>query len=283
MSYDLVNRRDTVTGHHTSVNGSTEAVENYLAIGAPPDKINLGFAFYAKYFATSADCSKQPLGCPIVPAEDATTGQDTLQSGAWTFEKAHMMSVNAASLAISQDGTCGPEKMTKCATGCCSQYGNCGYSKEHCRGACQHAFGTGCADADVSGSWQKALVNGVTDNDLGGQYYFDPEQKLFWTWDTPALITRKMNEVYGSYGLGGVMAWSLGEDSFDWSHVKQIATELGDAGYGSSDVVLSDGLHDLTQDCVDPSYAYWGGSTNNDAAWTEAAVDTGEGQGREYE
>jgi chitinase len=40
MSYDLINRRDTVTAHHTSVAGSAQAVENYLAIGAPAHKIN---------------------------------------------------------------------------------------------------------------------------------------------------------------------------------------------------------------------------------------------------
>lgn len=40
MTYDLMNRRDTVTKHHTSVAGSIETIENYLAIGAPPEKIN---------------------------------------------------------------------------------------------------------------------------------------------------------------------------------------------------------------------------------------------------
>jgi hypothetical protein len=40
MSYDLMNRRDKVTKHHSSVAGSAETIENYLAIGAPPEKIN---------------------------------------------------------------------------------------------------------------------------------------------------------------------------------------------------------------------------------------------------
>jgi hypothetical protein len=40
MSYDLMNRRDNVTNHHSSVTGSEEAIKNYLAIGAPPQKIN---------------------------------------------------------------------------------------------------------------------------------------------------------------------------------------------------------------------------------------------------
>jgi chitinase len=40
MSYDLMNRRDTVTNHHSSVADSIQTIENYLAIGAPPQKIN---------------------------------------------------------------------------------------------------------------------------------------------------------------------------------------------------------------------------------------------------
>lgn len=231
MSYDLMNRRDNTTAHHTSVAGATAAIDNYLAIGAPAAKINLGFAYYAKYFTTQGDCGPQPLDCPIVSAEDPVTGTDALTSGAWTFEKAHMTPVDTSNLPVSYDGTCGPEKMTKCATGCCSQYGNCGTTKEHCSGGCQHAFGTGCTDADVFSSWQSAAKNGVTDEKAGAQYYFDPAERLFWTWDTPQLISRKFQDIVRGYGLGGVMAWSLGEDSADWSHIKQMAKELASGGY----------------------------------------------------
>lgn len=250
MTYDLMNRRDTHTAHHTSVQGTTTAIENYIAIGASVDKINLGFAFYAKFFTTAGDCSSTPLGCVIAAAEDPVTGQDMLTSGAWTFESAHMNAYEPSLIKASYDGTCGPEKMTKCATGCCSQYGNCGTSPQHCSGACQHAFGTGCTDPDVAGSWQIAKDNGVTDEAEGGQYFYDRENGLFWTWDTPELISRKFRDVVRSYGLGGVMAWSLGEDSFDWSHIKRIAEEVK-GGYGdvnadwqgqqTYDVVLNDG------------------------------------------
>ncbi|KAH7361149.1 glycoside hydrolase superfamily [Pyrenochaeta sp. MPI-SDFR-AT-0127] len=226
MTYDLMNRRDNITKHHTSVAGSIDTIENYLAIGAPPEKINLGFAYYAKFFTTQGDCGPSALDCPIVLAEDPITGKDLLTSGAWTFEKFHMQAVDTSALTVSWDGTCGPEKGTKCATGCCSQYGNCGTSPEHCSGACQHAFGTGCTDSDVAGSWQSAAQNGVTDEEAGGQYYFDPQNRLFWTWDTPELITRKFEQIVDEYGLGGVMAWSLGEDSYDWSHIRQMAAEL---------------------------------------------------------
>jgi chitinase len=138
-------------------------------------------------------------------------------------------------LTVSTDGTCGAEKGTKCASGCCSQYGNCGTSPEHCSGACQHAFGTGCTDADVAGSWQNAAKNGVTDEKAGGQYYFDADNHLFWTWDTPDLISRKFDDIVRKYNLGGVMAWSLGEDSNDWSHIKRMADELAKSPYTPSE------------------------------------------------
>ncbi|KAF3011145.1 hypothetical protein E8E13_011464 [Curvularia kusanoi] len=186
MSYDLINRRDTKTQHHTSVVGSADAIKNYLDIGAPASKINLGFAYYAKYFTTQGDCSDHPLGCPIVPAEDPNTGKDLLTSGAWTFEKQHMAPVDVSALAISTDGTY----------------------------------------ADVAGSWQNAAKYGVTDEKAGGQYYFDPENRLFWTWDTPDLIDRKFSDIVNKYKLGGVMAWSLGEDSNDWSHIRRMAENL---------------------------------------------------------
>ncbi|KAI8938307.1 hypothetical protein NX059_005959 [Plenodomus lindquistii] len=234
MSYDLANRRDTVTKHHSSVAGSEDTIKNYLAIGAPPSKINLGFAYYAKYFTTQGDCTASPLGCPIVAAEDPITGKDLLTSGAWTFEPAHMKPVDSSSLPISYDGTCGPDKGTKCASGCCSQYGNCGTSTEHCSGACWHAFGTGCTDNDVAGSWQLAAKNGVTDEKEGGQYYFDKTNQLFWTWDTPDLISAKFENIVRKYKLGGVMAWSLGEDSYDWSHIHQMASELQRTSSGDS-------------------------------------------------
>jgi hypothetical protein len=231
MSYDLMNRRDTVTKHHSSVADSEATIKDYLAIGAPASKLNLGFAYYAKYFTTQGDCSSSPLNCPIVLAEDAW-GQDTLTSGAWTFEKFHMDPVETSALTVAWDGTCGPEKGTKCGIGCCSQHGHCSTSLEHCSGACQHAFGTGCTDADVAASWQLATKHGITDEAAGGQYYFDAQNRLFWTWDTPELITRKFKDIVRKYKLGGVMAWSLGEDSADWSHIRHMAREVAKSGLG---------------------------------------------------
>ncbi|KAI0397085.1 glycoside hydrolase family 18 protein [Xylariaceae sp. FL0594] len=83
MAYDLMNRRDNVTNHHTSVQGSLQTVQKYLDLGMDAAKMNLGIAFYAKWFTTSEDCSSKPIGCKTVPLED--NGEDTEMSGPVTF------------------------------------------------------------------------------------------------------------------------------------------------------------------------------------------------------
>lgn len=178
MSYDLMNRRDSATKHHTDVAGSLASVEAYQAIGLDPAKMNLGFAFYAKHFQTAdgADCSSNPIGCPIVAAEDAS-GTDTGTSGAVTFESS--------------------PADTK---------------------------------SDVLTSWAAAKADGgKMDEQNGGQWWWDASAKIFWTWETTALMDRKFSEIVQAKGLGGVMAWSLGEDSEDWSHL----TKLTQAAKGS--------------------------------------------------
>ncbi|PCH04132.1 Glycoside hydrolase, superfamily [Penicillium occitanis (nom. inval.)] len=177
MSYDLMNRRDNVTKHHTSIKDSLETVHNYLDIGMNATKGNLGIAFYAKYFTTdpASDCATNPIGCATVQLEDAN-GQDTGKSGAVTFET-------------------NPE----------------------------------VSSSSITSSWSKAKANGLTDEDAGGQYYWDSDAQLFWTWDTPDLITKKFTDIIAATGLGGVMAWSLGEDSLDWNELKAINSGVAGA------------------------------------------------------
>jgi chitinase len=67
------------------------------------------------------------------------------------------------------------------------------------------------------------LSKSVTDEERGGQWWWDSENELFWTFETVELIQRKFDEIVSAKGLGGVMAWSLGEDSYDWSHIKAIS------------------------------------------------------------
>ncbi|OCK85597.1 carbohydrate-binding module family 18 protein [Lepidopterella palustris CBS 459.81] len=227
MSYDLMNRRDNVTKHHTSVQGSLDTINNYLSIGAPASKINLGFAYYAKWFTTTGDCSASPLGCATAVLEDPVSGDDTGLSGAYTFETANMEAADTSQLTTSPDGTCGAGTNYKCTSGtCCGQYGYCGTDAAHCASGCQFAYSTACTGSDVAGSWVTAQKNAMLDSVQGGEYYWDASQKLFWSWDTPDLMAEKFAKIVQAKGLGGVMAWSLGEDSYDWSHIKAMAVGL---------------------------------------------------------
>lgn len=167
MTYDLMNRRDNVTNHHTSVEGSLATIEAYLARGMPAAKMNLGFAFYAKFFTTAdGDTCDTPTGCPTAVLEDANGG-DTGKSGAITFEKEN-------------------------------------YGEEFTR----------------------VMANGKADTEKGGQWYWDATTKKYWTWDTADFIAKKMTDIVKAKGLGGVMAWSLAQDSHDWSHIKALQSGL---------------------------------------------------------
>ncbi|KAK2752863.1 hypothetical protein FQN54_008016 [Arachnomyces sp. PD_36] len=188
MSYDLMNRRDNVTKHHSSVEGSLESIETYLDLGLPPAKANLGFAFYTKYFTTAdgADCGDASLGCETAVLE-AADGTDTGLSGALTFETVNYPAQNLAPRIV-----------------------------------------------PTAADWQNALQNAQTDEEAGGEYYWDPSNKLFWTWDTPALIAEKFEQIVAAKKLGGVMAWSLAEDSYDWSHLEALQTGVNEYLGGSS-------------------------------------------------
>ncbi|KAI0865875.1 glycoside hydrolase family 18 protein [Xylaria cubensis] len=159
MTYDLMNRRDNTTQHHTSVQGSLNAVEKYIELGMDAAKMNLGIAFYAKYFETVQECTK-PVGCETAVLEDAN-GLDTGRSGAKTF----------------LEGV-------------------------------------------------PVLANGQADQTEGGQWYWDPSTSYFWTWDTPEFIAQKFDKIVKAKGLGGIMGWSLGEDSADYAYIKAMRAGL---------------------------------------------------------
>ncbi|KAI3335122.1 hypothetical protein F4824DRAFT_511317 [Ustulina deusta] len=76
-------RRDNTTQHHSSVQGSLNTVEKYIGLGMDPAKMNLGIAFYAKYFETIEKCT-EPVSCETAILEDAG-GLDTGRSSAKTF------------------------------------------------------------------------------------------------------------------------------------------------------------------------------------------------------
>lgn len=93
-----------------------------------------------------------------------------------------------------------------------------GTGDDFCQAGCLSDYGT-CKGISITDSWRRAQKDGKTDDKLGGQYYWDSKVNLFWTWDTPDLIARKFSDIVNAKGLGGVMAWSLGEDTYKFEHL----------------------------------------------------------------
>lgn len=124
MTYDLMNRRDNITTHHTSLAGSLAAIDYYLnTLSLPASKANLGFAFYAKYFTVNSTLPcENGLGCTTVLLENED-GSDTGKSAAVTFETANFADP-PTNLTETTDGSCGANVFFKCKAGdCCSVYG----------------------------------------------------------------------------------------------------------------------------------------------------------------
>ncbi|MCJ1397231.1 hypothetical protein MMC11_000423 [Xylographa trunciseda] len=168
MTYDLMNRRDNVTKHHTGMSLSLDAVNAYEENGVPPEKMNLGFAFYIKWYRTDphSSCGRNPIGCKTALMEDPTTGADLGKAGAFSWHDAV------------------PE--------------------------------------ELSASYFRAMEHGQYDYEAGGHYYWDSEENLWWSWDTPEAIARKFPAVVAGKRLGGVFAWGLGEDADAFAHLKAV-------------------------------------------------------------
>lgn len=170
MAYDLMNRRDNITKHHTGIQLSLESINAYLENGVPAEKANLGFAFYVKCFKTDPDggCSEHPVGCRTPLMEDPDTGADLGQTGGFSWHDT--------------------------------------------------------VPSELSTSFQKALAGGEYDSSGGGHYYWDAEENMWWTWDTPEAIAKKFPAIMDKKRLGGVFAWGLGEDGNEWTHLKALTS-----------------------------------------------------------
>ncbi|KAI5917916.1 glycoside hydrolase family 18 protein [Camillea tinctor] len=168
MTYDLMNRRDNVTKHHTGVRLSLEAVDAYLRNGAPREKINLGFAFYTKYFRTEGApaCAQNPVGCPTGLLEDPETGADLGKGGGFSWHDE--------------------------------------------------------VPQEVEESFKRALTEGKYDEEGGGYWYWDRDEAIWWTFDTPDAVAKRFPRIMEMKKLGGVFAWGLGEDAPEWRHLKAL-------------------------------------------------------------
>ncbi|KAG9232733.1 glycoside hydrolase family 18 protein [Amylocarpus encephaloides] len=96
MTYDLMNRRDTQTSHHAGTQSSLRSIKAYESLGVPTAKMNLGFAFYVKWYKTDISeaghkkCAEAwknnaGIGCPTSLMEDPKTGGDLGKSGAFSW------------------------------------------------------------------------------------------------------------------------------------------------------------------------------------------------------
>lgn len=87
MTYDLMNRRDNITKHRTGIAASLTAIEAYEERDVPPEKMNLGFAFYIKWVKTDphGGCDKSPVGCKTAVIEDPLTDADLGQADAFAW------------------------------------------------------------------------------------------------------------------------------------------------------------------------------------------------------
>lgn len=168
MTYDLMNRRDNVTKHHTGIAESLRSIDAYLDRGVSAAKANIGFPFYVKWFKTdsSDNCTENPVGCRTLPLEDPHTGADLGRAGAFCW----------------RDDV--PSALTV--------------------------------------SFARAMENGRYDTNGGGQYYYDSEEHIFWSWESAESIPLKYNAIAQTRGTGGVFAWGLGEDSRDWRHLRAL-------------------------------------------------------------
>ncbi len=174
MTYDLMNRRDNVTKHHTSIQQSLAALDAYVDSGVAPQSLNLGLAFYTKYFRTEhQDCADSPsaLGCPTLLLEDPSTGTDLGRTGGFSWHDSVPM--------------------------------------------------------DVADSFTRALDRGTYDDQEGAYYFWDEEEDLWWTFDTPDAIDRKMSSVLSKTRVGGFFAWGLGEDAPMFEHLRALNDAIG--------------------------------------------------------
>ncbi|KKF92177.1 Lectin-B [Ceratocystis platani] len=164
MTYDLINRRDTVSGHHSGVKNSLAAIDAYIERGFPASKLNLGIGFYAKYFTLQDPKScTQAIGCPLVLAE-RDDGTDAGTSGVLTFEASSFpVFVDRSKLTLSPDTSCGGSTGYTCGDkSCCSKWGWCGVTPGHCATGCQSDFGH-CGDFPESNEVSdKATVENVS-------------------------------------------------------------------------------------------------------------------------
>lgn len=169
MTYDLMNRRDDITKHHSSTADSRKTIMTYISNGVPPKKINFGLGFYVKWFKVDkGDCdnAKTPIGCKTLLLEDPVTGGDLGRAGAFSWHDKV------------------PEEMKS--------------------------------------SFERALLHRQYDETEGATYYYDSEEAIWWTFDDPHSIKKKVEQLNKELKVRGTFAWGLGEDAPDFTRLEAL-------------------------------------------------------------
>lgn len=182
MTYDLMNRRDDVTRHHSSTAGSRRTIETYIADGVPPDKINFGLGFYVKWFKVDkedCDSARTPVGCKTLLLEDPTTGGDLGRAGAFSWHDE--------------------------------------------------------VPGEMKGSFERAILHREYDEGEGATYYYDSEEAIWWTFDDPNSIRRKVEQLNRELGVRGTFAWGLGEDAPDFTRLGALVGAVKNDARGGRD------------------------------------------------
>ncbi|ORY34229.1 glycoside hydrolase superfamily [Naematelia encephala] len=157
MSYDAVNRRDSLTDYHAGGIVINRTIDAYSSVGIAKNKMNIGYPTYARYFELSPDsnCSaSNPIGCPIPVSEDGT-GNDLGYVGEYTFD-------------ITQDSnttvTDWFENIASSGTDSTDAQASAWYDEKN------HVFWTWVSPSDILSSCQQYLP------EVGGVFY--------WSWNS---------------------------------------------------------------------------------------------------
>lgn len=93
---------------------------------------------------------------------------------------------------------------------------------------------------ELSQSFREALNYGSYDQEQGGFSYWDKEERLFWSWESPDALRTKLLLVAENFKLGGVFAWGLGEDAPDFDHLRAANSAMKDLSSMNFDAVYRD-------------------------------------------
>ncbi|KAI5302676.1 hypothetical protein KEM56_000466 [Ascosphaera pollenicola] len=219
LTEDQMDVFSNVTGYLTGITSCNETISDYLELGMPASKGTLGMPFYGQGYSVESDC-KDGLGCKVVKAGEKK-GDVVGKTADVMWTAAFLGPAPKDASEAGKGDMCGPSTQKKCpGNTCCSPAGYCGSTEDYCGWNCLPSWGH-CNGSTSIGSFDKARndKHAITDE---GAYYFDKDASFFWTWDPAERYSDKYNTVVAGNQLGGVMVWSLGEDSYDWSHLKKL-------------------------------------------------------------